>query len=289
MSTAKPPLSTTWASSAPSGPTGIEDPGGLKNAGWSVVSACPPFSWLNWILNKCDAGLRYLLARGIPDYDVNESYSVGDCMQFGGMTYRCIVAHAGNGTGAGNPQNTPANWTRWARSIPTYLAGDSYQAGDCVIAPSDGCTYQCLVYNGPGAVHEPHASPTYWERWGHTNAEVIDIVTSNIPIALATSSTGITLTTGSVSNVLDVRYGQATVIRELAFTLDDIPSAPGYIDVTLSPPIAFGEGIGNIQVLAAHPTNEAPYGQKLSANVVRIFCLNYGGPMSTVFVRLLGY
>lgn len=243
---------------------------------------------MNWILNKCDAGLRYLLARGIPDYDPNESYSVGDYMQFMGLTYRCQIASVGTGNNMNNPRNAPANWSRWARGVSTYSASNYYEAGDTVIAPSDGMTYQCVLFNAPDDPKEPHATPACWKRWGHTDVEVADIVTSNIPITCHVEPTGIGLSTGSVANVLDIRYGVATVVRELAFILNDLPSAPGYIDVTLSSPILFDGGVKNVQVLAAHPTSGAPYGQILSANVVRIFCLNHGGPMSTVFVRLLG-
>lgn len=112
MSISKPSLSDTWAS-APAGGDVVEPSDGIKLSGWTASSACPPYQWFNWLLNKLDAGVRYLLCRGIPDYDAAETnYDTGDCVQFtDGATYRLW-----NPTGAG--QTTPAppdptHWNRW--------------------------------------------------------------------------------------------------------------------------------------------------------------------------------
>jgi hypothetical protein len=111
MSSLKPPISAVWASTAPAGPTGIEDPGSVKLNGWTASSACPPFSWFNWVLNKCDGTASYLVARGIPDYDATESYRLGDTVQWtDGLVYRRL---AGGGVSVGiDPSNT-TYWQQW--------------------------------------------------------------------------------------------------------------------------------------------------------------------------------
>jgi len=110
MSSLKPAISAVWASTAPAGPTGIEDPGAVKLNGWTAASACPPFSWMNWILNKCDAIASYLIARGIPDYDATETYRLGDTVQWtDALVYRRIGAN--NSTGIA-PSNA-SYWQQW--------------------------------------------------------------------------------------------------------------------------------------------------------------------------------
>jgi hypothetical protein len=293
VSISKPALKTPWASS---GSGNMEDPGGINETGYTVTDKGPPRKWFNWILNKIETPLRYLLARGIPDYDPLESYSVGDRIQWGGalgMTFVCIVANVGTGDGANNPDQTPSNWARWARGLQTYSATAFYQPGDTVIAPSDGATYLCLLNNGPGwpAAHEPHVSPTYWKLWGHTDAAIVDLISLNDNVVVEWGTTGIGLSAGSISNVLDIRIGRSTIIRDLSFALDGIPSATGYVDITLSSPIAFATGIKNAQVTGVNVQmiNSAVRALITSANVVRVYSVAAGGPTSMVYVRLLGY
>lgn len=289
MSIAKPSLKNPWASS---GAANMADPGGANDTGMPASSKSIPRRWLNWILNKIETPIRYLVARGIPDYDPNESYSIGDRIQWGdgwGMTYVCVAAIVGNGSGMSSPGNAPASWARWGRAIPTYRSDGNYEVGDTVIAPSDGATYQCIQANYSGAPHEPHASPTYWTPWGHTDDEIVAIINSNEHVSVGSSSTGISLSTGNVANVIDARIGYATVLRDLSFTLSNIPSSPGYIDVTLGSPIAFNSAIRNIQVTAAVATSVESYGEVTGNNTVRVHCVRNGGPMATAYVRLLGY
>jgi hypothetical protein len=120
MSIAKTTLSAPWGSG---GPSNLADPGGINDTGMPSGAKSIPRRWLNWILNKIDTQARYLLGRGIPDYDSWESYSVGDRMQcndgVGLNTYKCIVASVGDGTGGNSPVNAPTNWIRWG-----YTAAD---------------------------------------------------------------------------------------------------------------------------------------------------------------------
>jgi hypothetical protein len=120
MAIAKPPLSDVWAKDAPAGPTGIEDPGALKSSGWTGASHCPPFSWMNWILNKCDAGVRYLLGHGLPDYDETENYAINDIAAYvgDGKTYRALQAN-GPATAIKHPSDA-AYWERWGHGATEF-------------------------------------------------------------------------------------------------------------------------------------------------------------------------
>ena len=177
MSIAKPTLSDIWANAAPAGDTGIADPGGLKDTGWTAASACPPFSWMNWILNKCDAASRYMLARGVPDWDSVETYSQYDRVQSGGITYLCISP---TGAGGGDSIFGPkwAAWghtqAQWQRGIPDYDAGASYIVGDRVQYGATHSTYICIL---PVTGTAP-PTPTYWSSWGHTDAQVTTLMST---------------------------------------------------------------------------------------------------------------
>lgn len=291
MSIAKPSLKNVWANS---GSVNMADPGGVNETGIPSLAKSIPRRWLNWILNRIETPVRYLVARGIPDYDVNESYSIGDRVQFGGgpgKTYVCVVASVGDGSGTNSPSGTPANWERWGRGIPSYNATFFYEVGDTVFAPSDGASYVCIAANGPSAAKEPHANKgTFWNLWGHLDSDVVDIIHSNENMSVLYSSSGMSLTTGSVSDIVDIRLGYATVIRDLSFVLGSIPSSPGYIDVALSSPIAFASAIKNIQVTSAVAPGSIPaYGEIIANNTVRVHGNRNGGPMATAYVRLLGY
>jgi hypothetical protein len=247
---------------------------------------------MNWILNKCDAVGRYLSARGLTDYDPNETYSVGDRVQWGGgvgRTFVCVVASIGDGSGSNSPGNSPTKWAAWGSGIPAYRSDVDYVVNDVVFAPSDGDSYVCILANGHASPHEPHASPTYWSHWAHLDSDVVNLIQGNPNMTVFYSSTGISLTAGNVADVLDVRLGYSTIVRDLAFTLTNIPIAPGYVDVTLSAPIAFGSGIQNVQATSAVAPGVGAWAEKLGNNLVRIHCAGASGPNATAYVRLLGY
>jgi hypothetical protein len=291
MSISKPVLKNPWASGAPSN---IADPGGANETGIPYPTGKSiPGRWLNWILNKIETVGRYLVARGITDYDANESYSVGDRVQWGGstgMTFVCIVASVGDGSGSNSPGASPTKWARWARGTPTYNALHFYQPGDTVFAPLNGLSYVCLLANGVGTEHEPHASPTYWDRWGHLDADIVDLIHSNENMVVSTSASGLSATSGWFASVVDVRLGYVTVLRDLSFTIGD--AANGFVDITLGSPIAFTSGITNAQFAPAVSVGVggiSPYVEITGANTVRVHCSRSNGPIWGGYVRLLGY
>jgi hypothetical protein len=158
MSSAKPAPSSVWASTASAGPTGIEDPGAVKLNGWESGSACPPFSWMNWILNKCDAIASYLMARGIPDYDAAETYRLGDTIQWtDGFVYRQI--HPTNTSFGVAPSNT-GYWMPWGNTsrIDAAALATTATSGAAISSATlttiDGHkTLRAVLGLDPGIVH----------------------------------------------------------------------------------------------------------------------------------------
>lgn len=73
--------------------------------------------------------------------------------------------------------NFLANGVRYLtrRGMPDYGADETYMIGDRVIG-DDGKTYRSLQDNNTG--NAPSASPLWWERWGYSAAELIDVINS---------------------------------------------------------------------------------------------------------------
>jgi hypothetical protein len=144
MSIAKPSLSAPWGSGAPSN---LADPGGINDTGMPSGGKSIPRRWLNWILNKTDAQTRYLVGRGVPDYDESENYGVNDITQYIG----------------------------------------------------DGKTYRALHANGPATSVKHPSDPSYWERWGHTAAELTPLIAETSDASsLVTIDPGYGVTLGTV-------------------------------------------------------------------------------------------
>jgi hypothetical protein len=176
--------------------------------------------------------------------------------------------------------------------MPKYRADGDYEPGDTVFA-ANGLSYQCLLSNFHDSAHEPSTSPTYWVRWGHTDADVVTLVHANpSSITVSTLSNGISVTSGSVGSVMDVYTGYGTVVRDLSFTISN--AANGYVDITFSSPISFLHGgIQNAQFTPAVNTGfgaaEPSYVEITGANTVRIHCVRSNGPNWGGYVRLMGF
>ena len=130
MSIAKPTLTNAWASS---GAANIADPGGVNETGIPSAAKSIPRRWFNWVLNKVDATGRYLVARGIPDYDPLESYSIGDRVQRAGVlgapdaTFVCIQANDSSAPKA--PIDFTTYWRPWATDASAVKAVVSLSFG----------------------------------------------------------------------------------------------------------------------------------------------------------------
>jgi hypothetical protein len=104
MSITKPKVRRAWASAG--APHNVVDPGDAFAAtGWQPSDVPPARQFLNWILNYCSNGIRYLSRRGIADYDLEESYLPGDIVRGDdGFLYQSIAND--------NIRNTPSTSTK---------------------------------------------------------------------------------------------------------------------------------------------------------------------------------
>lgn len=117
MSITKPTLSKPWASDVSAN---ISDPGGGNDTGMPANAKSIPRKWLNWILNKVDYATRYLMARGIPDWDAAEVYTQNDRVQWtDGNCYRLRLSTA---TGNAEDPSHVLIWEPWAYSATQFIS-----------------------------------------------------------------------------------------------------------------------------------------------------------------------
>jgi hypothetical protein len=103
MSITKPTVSNVWASAAAEGDI-VTPSGGQQVAGFTPSIAAPPYQWMNWVLKQATSMGRYLMARGIPSYDADETYSGFDVCRW---TDNIVYEHLdiGNTIGIAPPQS----------------------------------------------------------------------------------------------------------------------------------------------------------------------------------------
>jgi len=221
MSIAKPTLTNVWASS---GASNIADPGGVNDTGIPSGAKSIPRRWFNWVLHKIESPVRYLIARGVPDYDADEYYTVGDRVQksIGGVypaTFLCFTpCHGAAPTG----EDDDPNWMKWG-----------YSAGDFAVAFASAFT-----------------------------AAFADAFDSRLGTVSAEAETG-TVTVTAVDDNATIAYrwvcrfpGSTVklVFVRLTLTAADHMSA----DLTLSGSAAFATGMDNIIVsIASMPSSAA--------------------------------
>lgn len=104
----KPTVLPAWAESA--GGADVLQPSNAEiQAGWPLSNVPPSRKRFNWVLKYLAQGVRYLLQRGIPEWDSAEDYRVNDRVQgSNGKTYRCIQAGINQ-----NPTTQTAYWALW--------------------------------------------------------------------------------------------------------------------------------------------------------------------------------
>lgn len=104
----KPTVLPAWAESA--GGADVLQPSNAEiQAGWPLSNVPPSRKRFNWVLKYLAQGVRYLLQRGIPEWDAAEDYRVNDRVQgSNGKTYRCIQAGINQ-----DPTTATAYWALW--------------------------------------------------------------------------------------------------------------------------------------------------------------------------------
>lgn len=106
MAITKPAVLPPWAESGDAvQPTNAE-----IQSGWQAGSVPPSRQRFNWILNYCMNGVRYLVRRGLPDWDAAETYAIGDrVIGPTGSTYQALTANTNK-----TPASNPSDWAPWA-------------------------------------------------------------------------------------------------------------------------------------------------------------------------------
>jgi hypothetical protein len=152
MAIAQPTREIPWANTTAS-PDIAEPSDGQKLAGWPGTPA-PRYDWFNWILRQAARWVCYLRARGIPDYDAAESYTIGDRVQYDGDTFRCIQA------GVGVATSNAAYWEPWGYSESglddTLGAKSPSPVSAITVQPTSGGTAtvaSCCMFTIPGHGH----------------------------------------------------------------------------------------------------------------------------------------
>jgi hypothetical protein len=84
--------------------------------GWPESTVPPSRQRFNWILNFAANAVKYLLQRGIPEWDADEDYPLAGRVQHAGVTWVAILANTGI-----EPGTDPTNWERWGYSASELL------------------------------------------------------------------------------------------------------------------------------------------------------------------------
>lgn len=124
MAITKPPVLPAWAESGDR----VTPSNAEIQVGWPLSSIPPSRQRFNWLLNYLANAVRYFSRRGIPDYDVAETYMIGDrIIGDDGKTYRSLI----DTNLAQTPSTSPTKWEEWAPTLARFAAliqGQTYTA-----------------------------------------------------------------------------------------------------------------------------------------------------------------
>ncbi|HUH47850.1 MAG TPA: hypothetical protein VLZ54_11900 [Arenibacter sp.] len=133
MAIIKPEVLPPWAEVGDKvQPTDVE----ISN-GWPLSNVPPSRQRFNWFFNYVMNGIRYFSKRGLPDWDAEESYTIGDSI-IGpdNSLYRSLTSNI-NKTPAANP----ADWSPWLSTLASVsgrlLAIQTFDA-DGIYTPTPG-------------------------------------------------------------------------------------------------------------------------------------------------------
>lgn len=258
MSIAKPTLSNPWGSSTPAN---LANPGAVNETGMGVGAKSIPRRWLNWVLNKIENPIRYLVARGLPDYDAAESYSVHDKVQQGGTTWSCIADVSG--VSPSDPTGA-TYWSRWGFSLAEFgtVFASAFATAFAAAFPT---AFAAAFAPAAGALTVPPAA-----------GEIV-------------SSVG----TVSEMSMLDISgAGAGPGLKVLKCKISDCGTPSGYFSVTLSGTAAvYGAVLGWVQGSTDISRTLTPICTQPAANVIVIDYGNPGfviGPHPTIYLLILG-
>lgn len=109
MPLTKPPVLPVWADTGDK----VQPTDSELSVGWPVSNIPPSRQRFNWFFNFCANAVRYLTRRGIPDWAADETYLIGDRVQWAdGKTY-VSLANANIGYA---PGSNPGVWDTWGQT-----------------------------------------------------------------------------------------------------------------------------------------------------------------------------
>ena len=261
MSIAKPALKTIWGSTAP---TNLADPGGVNATGIPADAKSIPRRWLNWILNRIETPIRYLMARGIADWDENEYYTVGDiCSRYiegqGHSTYRAWQ----NAHGADQGPPNDHHWIRWGFNADQFTE-----------------LFTSLL------------TSAFPDLFSAAFATQFPISMQGLTTWATSSEIATSVGTISYAQGFEIgRYSNQGGLKLLAFTVNDCGNPNGYVTITLSA----GSRITGIKAwivpVGDIKTTINPKIYMMSDNVIRVDWENSGfvtGPHPTFNMFVFG-
>lgn len=120
----KPPVGPAWGETAGPGNIVTPDPAFVA-AGWPLSGTPPSRQRFNWALNWCANAIRYIMQRGLPDYDAAETYRTGSIiLGSDNAAYKSLA----DGNVGNDPTTSPASWVRWGLTIADVNAATLTQA-----------------------------------------------------------------------------------------------------------------------------------------------------------------
>lgn len=109
----KPDMSVLWAEDG-----AIIPPGNTKIAtGWEAE--VPPHQWENYVQNRQDVAIAYILQHGIPGWDATTEYQAGaSFVQHDGKLYRALTTNTN-----ASPDVSPTDWVDLGEEASTTTPG----------------------------------------------------------------------------------------------------------------------------------------------------------------------
>lgn len=162
MASIKPKVLPTWAATGDKvQPSDVE-----IGVGWTASNVPPSRQRFNWFFNYVMNGIRYLTRRGMPDWDAEETYSIGDSII--GPDNKIYRSLTGNNTNK-TPSSNPDDWHVWVSSASDIsgrlIAVKTFDA-DTVYTPTVGTNSIIVEVIGGGGAGGGAAA----QSAGQTNA-----------------------------------------------------------------------------------------------------------------------
>lgn len=105
MALTRPTVLPVWADAGDK----VQPSNAELQVGWPLSNTPPARQRWNWLINWLWNGVRYLVRRGMPDWDSTETYEIGDrCNGPDGYTYKSLTQNTNK-----TPASNPADWVRW--------------------------------------------------------------------------------------------------------------------------------------------------------------------------------